>query len=80
MKRKRLALLALLAILAAGPALAQDAQPSAAQAASADWQMMLRAQSHVAQSVSAIVAENERLKAEIARRDAEAKKAEPKRD
>lgn len=69
----RRAILAL--ALLATPALAQDAQPSAAQAASADWQMMLRAQSHVAQSVSAIVAENERLKAEIARRDAEAKKA-----
>lgn len=66
-------LTALALALLATPALAQDA-PSTVQDASADWQMMLRAQAHVAKSVSALVQENEKLKAEIARRDAEAKK------
>ena len=57
------------------PAHAQDAQPSTVRDVSADWQMMARAQEHVAKSVSAIIVENEKLKAEIARRDAEAKAA-----
>lgn len=69
--KKSLAILAL--ALLATPALAQDA-PSPAQEIGADWQAYMRTQSYVARGIKAILDENAGLRAEIARRDAEAAK------